>query len=161
MTIKIGDRLPQASFQVSTADGPSSKSTDDIFKGKKVVLFAVPGAFTPTCHLNHLPSYLARYDDLKAKGIDTIAVTAVNDVFVMKAWAEATKAAEKITFLADGSADFAKALGLSLDLNSRGLGIRSHRYSMLVDDGVVKLFNVEEVPSEANVSGADHLLTQL
>lgn len=160
MTIKVGDHLPQASFLTPTADGPATKTTDDIFKGKKVVLFAVPGAFTPTCHLNHMPSYVAHYDDLKAKGVDTVAVTAVNDVFVMKAWAAASNATDKILFLADGSADFAKAIGLSLDAGAMGLGIRSQRYSILVDNGVVKVLNIEDVPSEAKISSADHLLTQ-
>jgi peroxiredoxin len=159
--IKVGDRLPSAKFKVMTAEGPAEKTTDDIFKGKKVVLFAVPGAFTPTCHRNHLPGFLNKADTIKAKGVNTIAVTGVNDVFVMDAWKKSTGAEGKIEFLADGSADFAKAIGLSLDASAGGLGIRSKRYSMLVDDGVVKSLNIEEAPGKAEVSGADNLLKQL
>jgi peroxiredoxin len=160
MTIKVGDRIPSASFTVMTAEGPKPKTTDDIFKGKKVVLFAVPGAFTPTCSKAHLPGFVAQADAIKAKGIDTIAVTGVNDVFVMDAWKKASNA-DKIEFLADGSANFAKAIGLSMDLGERGLGTRSQRYSMLVEDGVVKKLNVEEGPGKAEASGADNLLKQL
>src|SRR5215813_89927 len=161
MAIKVGDRLPNASFTVMTADGPKPKTTDEIFKGKKVVLFAVPGAFTPTCHKNHLPGFLQNADAIKAKGIDTIAVTGVNDVFVMDAWKRDTKAEGKIEFLADGSAEFAKAMGLSVDLGARGLGTRSQRYAMLVEDGVVKKLNVEDAPGKADVSGAENLLKSL
>jgi len=160
MAIKVGDRIPSANFTVMTAEGPKPKTTDDIFKGKKVVLFAVPGAFTPTCHKNHMPGFVKNADAIKAKGIDTIAVTGVNDVFVMDAWKKASNA-DKIEFLADGSAAFAKAIGLSVDLGERGLGTRSQRYSMLVDDGVVKQLNVEDAPGKAEASGADNLLTQL
>ena len=160
MAIKVGDRIPSASFTVMTAEGPKPKTTDEIFKGKKVVLFAVPGAFTPTCHKNHLPGFVAKADAIKAKGVDTIAVTGVNDVFVMDAWKKASGAA-KIEFLADGSAAFAKAIGLSIDLGERGLGTRSQRYCMLVEDGVVKTLNVEEAPGKADLSGADNLLKQL
>jgi glutaredoxin/glutathione-dependent peroxiredoxin len=161
MTIKVGDRLPNATFTVMTADGPKPKATDEIFKGKKVVLFAVPGAFTPTCHKNHLPGFLQNADAIKAKGINSIAVTGVNDVFVMDAWKKATGADNKIEFLADGSGDFAKALGLTADLVARGLGVRSQRYSMVVEDGVVKTLNVEDQPGKADISGADNLLKQL
>ena len=160
MAIKVGDRIPSASFTVMTAEGPKPKTTDDIFKGKKVVLFAVPGAFTPTCHKNHLPGFVKNADAIKAKGISTIAVTGVNDVFVMDAWKKAS-GADKIEFLADGSANFAKAVGLSVDLGERGLGTRSSRYSMLVEDGVVKKLNVEEAPGKVEVSGGDSLLKQL
>jgi peroxiredoxin len=160
MAIKVGDRIPNATFTVMTAEGPKPKTTDEIFKGKKVVLFAVPGAFTPTCHKNHLPGFVKNADAIKAKGIDTIAVTGVNDVFVMDAWKKSSQA-DKIEFLADGSANFAKAIGLSVDLGERGLGTRSQRYSMLVEDGVVKKLNVEEAPGKADVSGADNLLKQL
>jgi peroxiredoxin len=160
MAIKVGDRIPSASFTVMTAEGPKPKTTDDIFKGKKVVLFAVPGAFTPTCHKNHMPGFVKNADAIKAKGIDTIAVTGVNDVFVMDAWKKASNA-DKIEFLADGSAAFAKAIGLSVDLGERGLGTRSQRYCMLVDDGVVKQLNVEDAPGKADISGADNLLKQL
>lgn len=161
MTISVGDRLPNATFRVSTADGPAPKTTDEVFKGKRVVLFAVPGAFTPTCHKNHLPGYLNNADAIRAKGIDTIAVTAVNDVFVMKAWAEATGGKDKIEFLADGSGDFVKALGLTLDASAGGLGLRSQRYAMLVDDGVVKVLNIEDAPGKADISGADALMKSL
>jgi peroxiredoxin len=161
MTIKVGDKLPQATFRVMTADGPAAKTTDDIFKGRKVVLFAVPGAFTPTCHKNHLPGYLAKADEIKAKGVDAIAVTGVNDVFVMDAWAKATEGLGKIEFLSDGNADFAKEIGLSLDGSGFGLGTRSQRYSMLVEDGVVKSLNVEDAPGKADISGAEALLKTL
>jgi peroxiredoxin len=161
MAIKVGDRIPSASFTVMTADGPKPKTTDEIFKGKKVVLFAVPGAFTPTCHKNHLPGFLQNADAIKAKGVSTIAVTGVNDVFVMDAWKKATNAEGKIEFLADGSADFAKAVGLTVDLGPRGLGTRSQRYAMLVDDGVIKALNVEDAPGKADVSGAENLLKSL
>jgi peroxiredoxin len=159
--IKVGDRLPNTKFKVMTAEGPAERTTDDVFKGKKVVLFAVPGAFTPTCHKNHLPGFLTNATAIKGKGVDTIAVTGVNDVFVMDAWKKATGADGKIEFLADGSADFAKALELSLDASAGGLGIRSKRYSMIVEDGVVKALNVEETPGKADLSGADNLMKQL
>jgi len=158
--IKVGDRLPSATFNTMTAEGPKPKTTDDIFAGKKVVLFAVPGAFTPTCSNNHLPGYRDNLDALKGKGVDTIAVTAVNDVFVMGSWAKASGCDGKIEFLADGSAKFAKALGLELDLTERGMGVRSRRYSMLVEDGVVKTVNVEE-GAGAEASGAANMLTQV
>jgi peroxiredoxin len=161
MAIKVGDRLPEAKFRVLTAEGPAWKTSDEVFKGKKVVLFAVPGAFTPTCHKNHLPGFLKNADAIKAKGIDTIAVTGVNDVFVMNAWKKDTGADGKIEFLADGSANFAKAVGLDLDVSARGLGVRSKRYSMLVDNGVVKSLNIEETPGTADVSGADAMLKAL
>src|SRR6185436_3157920 len=138
MAIKVGDKVPNGTFTVMTAEGPKPKTTDELFKGKKVVLFAVPGAFTPTCHRNHLPGFIKNADAIKAKGVDTIAVTGVNDVFVMDAWKKSTGAEGKVEFLADGSADFAKAIGLQLDASAGGLGIRSKRYSMVVDDGVVK-----------------------
>lgn len=161
MAIKVGDRLPNATFTTMTADGPKPMTTDDIFKGKKVVLFAVPGAFTPTCDRNHLPGFIKHADAIKAKGIDTIAVTGVNDVFVMSAWKKSSGAEGHIEFLADGSAAFAKAIGLSIDLGERGLGTRSQRYSMVVDDGVVKAFNLEEAPGKAEASGAENLLKGL
>ncbi len=145
MAIKVGDRLPNATFTVMTAEGPKPRTTDEIFKGKKVVLFAVPGAFTPTCNNNHLPGFVKNAAASKAKGIDAIAVTGVNDVFVMSAWKKASNA-DAIEFLADGSANFAKALDLVADLTERGLGVRSQRYAMVVDDGVVKTLNVEDAP---------------
>src|SRR4029077_9666927 len=144
--IKVGDRLPEAKFRVMTGEGPAVKTTDEIFKGKKVVLFAVPGAFTPTCHKNHLPGFVQQAEKIKGKGIDTIAVTGVNDVFVMDAWKKASGADGKVEFLADGSGDFAKALGLTVDLGARGLGTRSQRYAMVVEDGVVKTLNIEDAP---------------
>ena len=161
MAIKVGDRLPTATFRVMTGEGPKPKTTDEIFKGKKVALFAVPGAFTPTCNNLHMPSFLTNADAFKGKGVDTIAVTGVNDVFVMDAWQKATGATGKIDFLADGNADFAKAIELSFDGSGGGLGLRSRRYSMLVDDGVVKQLNIEEAPGKVDVSGGDALLKQL
>jgi peroxiredoxin len=161
MAIKVGDRLPEAKFRVMGPDGPAVKSTDDIFKGKKVVLFAVPGAFTPTCNNNHLPGFLQNAGAFKQKGIDTIAVTGVNDVFVMDAWKKATGATGKIEFLSDGNGEFAKALDMTLDGSGFGLGTRSKRYAMLVDDGVVKKLNVEEVAGKAEASGAENLLKQI
>ncbi|QFU15791.1 peroxiredoxin [Microvirga thermotolerans] len=160
MTIQVGERLPQVTFRVMTADGPVAKTTDDLFKGRKVVLVAVPGAFTPTCHRNHLPGYVQKLDEIKAKGVDAVLVTAVNDVFVLDAWAKAA-GAENIEFISDGNGDFAKALGLAMDGSGFGLGLRSQRYSMLVDDGVVKVLNVEDTPSKAQVSGAENLLKSL
>jgi peroxiredoxin len=161
MPIQIGDSLPDATFRVMTKDGLAERRTADIFKGKRVVLFAVPGAYTPTCHRNHLPGFLAQREAFLAKGIDAIAVTAVNDVFVMDAWAQSTGGAGKIEFLSDGNGDFAKALDLTLDATAFGLGIRSKRYAMLVEDGVVRHLNVEDVASKADISGADALLAVL
>jgi peroxiredoxin len=160
MAIKVGDSLPNTTFRVMTADGPKPKTTDEVFKGKKVVLFAVPGAFTPTCSKNHLPGFVANAAAIKAKGIDAIAVTAVNDPFVMNAWKGAA-GSDDIEFLADGSADFAKAIGLELDASAGGLGMRSKRYCMVVDDGVVKSLAVEDSPGKADVSGAEALLKSL
>jgi len=144
MTIKVGDKLPDATFNTMSAEGPKPMTTADVFGGKKVVLFAVPGAFTPTCHNTHLPGFIQMAGDMKSKGIDTIACTSVNDVFVLSAWAKQTGADGKILFLADGSADFAKKIGLEFDLTGRGLGVRSRRYSMVVENGVVKSLNLEE-----------------
>jgi peroxiredoxin len=160
MPIKVGDQLPEAKFRVMTAEGPGWKTTADIFKGKKVALFAVPGAFTGTCHKMHVPSIVQNLAAIKAKGVDTVAVTAVNDVFVMDAWKKAS-GGDAIEFLADGSGNFAKALGLVADLTERGLGVRSQRYAMVVDDGVVKILNVEDAPGKADISGADNLLKSL
>ncbi len=161
MPIAVGDRLPAATFKTMTAEGPKEIGTADVFAGKKVVLFAVPGAFTPTCSRSHLPGYLANRDAILAKGVDTIAVTAVNDVFVMDAWSKANDADGKILFLADGSAAFATAIGLTLDLTGGGLGIRSQRYSMLVEDGVVKELNFEEKPGVADLTGGACMLGKL
>ena len=161
MTIKVGDRLPQSTFRIMTADGPAAKTTEELFNGRNVVLFAVPGAFTPTCHRNHLPGFLAKAGEIKAKGIDAIAVVAVNDVFVMNAWAKDSGGAEQIEFLSDGNADFAKAIGLTLDGSGFGLGTRFQRFSMVVRDGVVASLNVEDSPGKAEVSGADALMKDL
>lgn len=161
MSIKAGEPLPQATFTVMTAEGPKLRTGDEIFKGRKVVLFGVPGAFTPTCSGAHLPGFRDKADEFKARGIDEIAVTSVNDVFVLDAWAKSAEAGAKISFLADGNGDFASALGLSLDLTERGLGVRSQRYAMLVEDGVVRKLNIEPAPGEAKVSSAEALLAQL
>ena len=158
--IKVGDQLPNATFAVMTADGPKPKTTDEVFKGKKVVLFGLPGAFTPTCHKNHLPGFRDKEAEVKAKGVDTIAVVSVNDAFVMGAWRDATNCGDKIEFLADGSANFAKATGLSLDLTERGMGVRIKRFSMIVDNGVVSKLNIEEGPG-TEASGVDNMLKQL
>ena len=161
MTIAVGSTIPQAKFKEKTADGPVEITTDELFKGKRVVLFAVPGAFTPTCTLNHLPGYLDNNDALRAKGVDEIAVVAVNDWHVMGAWAQASGGMGKIHFLADWDAAFTKALGLDIDLSGGGLGVRSKRYSMLVEDGVVKALNIEENPGQATVSSAESMLEKL
>jgi peroxiredoxin len=160
MAIKVGDHVPSSTFTVMTSDGPKPLSSDDLFHGKKVVLFAVPGAFTPTCHKNHLPGFVKNLAAIKAKGISTIAVTGVNDVFVMDAWKKAS-GGDGIEFLADGSGNWAKALGLTADLTERGLGVRSQRYAMVVDNGVIKTLNVEDAPGKADISGADNLLKGL
>ena len=160
MTIQVGDHLPQATFRVNGPDGPQAKTTDDVFKGRRVVLVGVPGAFTPACHRNHLPGFVAKREEILARGIDAIAVTAVNDIFVLNAWQQQS-GAEGIEFLADGNAEFAKAIGLEMDGSGFGLGPRSQRYAMLVDDGVVRILNVEDTPSKAEVSGAEALLKVL
>jgi glutaredoxin/glutathione-dependent peroxiredoxin len=161
MTIQPSDRLPQTTFRVMTPEGPQPKTTDDVFKGRKVVLVGVPGAFTPTCDRNHLPGYVASADQIRGKGIDAIVVTSVNDVFVLDAWSKASNCGEKIEFLADGNGDFAKALDLAMDGSGFGLGTRSKRYAMVVDDGVVRSINVEDVPSKAEVSSAENLIKSL
>jgi glutaredoxin/glutathione-dependent peroxiredoxin len=161
MTIKVGDTLPQSTFRIMTADGPAAKTTEELFSGRTVALFAVPGAFTPTCHRNHLPGFLAKADEIKGKGVDAIAVVAVNDVFVMSAWAKDTGGAGVIEFLSDGNGDFAKALGLSLDGTGFGLGMRFQRFSMLVKNGEVAILNVEDAPGKAELSGADKLLADM
>ena len=160
MPIQVGERLPQATFRVMTPEGPAPKTTDDLFKGRKVVLVAVPGAFTPTCHRNHLPGYVAKLPEIRTRGVDAVLVTSVNDVFVMEAWGKAS-GAEGIELLADGNGDFANALGLTMDGSGFGLGTRSQRYSMVVEDGVVKSLNVEDTPSKADISGAENLLKDL
>jgi peroxiredoxin len=161
MTIKVGDHLPDAKFTVMGPDGPTPITTADVFTSKKVALFAVPGAYTPTCHQQHVPGFVARIDELKAKGIDTIVCTAVNDVFVLTHWSKDTGADGKILMLADGNADFAKKLGLEIDLTQFGLGVRSKRYSMLVEDGVVMKLNVEDAPPQHDKSSAETLCSQI
>lgn len=161
MTIKVGDKLPNATFKVKTTDGVQELTTDELFKNKKVVLFAVPGAFTPTCSQNHLPGYLENRDAILAKGVDQIAVVAVNDPFVMGAWAEKSGGEGKIQYLADGSAAFTKAIGLDVDLSGAGLGVRSKRYSAIIEDGVVTALNIEEQPGQAVASTATAILEQL
>jgi glutaredoxin/glutathione-dependent peroxiredoxin len=161
MAIQVGDRIPDAVFTTMGTEGPTQKTTDDVFKGKKVVLFAVPGAFTPTCHKNHLPSYIEHYDALKAKGVDSIVVTSVNDVFVQDAWMEATGSRGKIEALADGIGEFAQKIGLDIDLGKAGLGTRSKRYAMIVDDGVVTWMDVEDSPPKADKTKAEHVLAHL
>jgi peroxiredoxin len=167
MTIKVGDRLPAGTLQEfyevekdGCAIGPNPVKMEDLARGKKVVIFALPGAFTPTCSAKHVPSYVANYDKLKAKGVDEIVCISVNDAFVMGAWARDQKSEGKVRMLADGSADYTKKLGLELDLTGRGMGVRSQRYSMLVDDGVVKALNIEG-PGKFEVSDADTMLRQL
>jgi peroxiredoxin len=160
MTITVGDRLPEATLTRMTADGPAPVSTTELFGGRTVALFAVPGAFTPTCSARHLPGYLEQADALAAKGVDEIACLSVNDAFVMGAWAKSSGAEGKITMLADGNGDFVKALGLTMDGSRFGMGLRAQRFSMLVKDGVVTELNVEE-PGAFKVSAADHLLAQL
>jgi glutaredoxin/glutathione-dependent peroxiredoxin len=160
MTIKVGDKVPSATFRVLTAEGPKELSSDELFGGKKVALFAVPGAFTPTCSQRHLPSFVEKAAALKAKGVDTIACTAVNDVFVMGAWGKQSGADDKVMMLADGNGDFARAIDLELDATRAGLGKRSQRYSMLVDNGVVKALHVEG-PGKFEVSDADTMLKDL
>ncbi len=159
MTITVGDTIPSATLTKVTPDGPDQVSTDDFFHGRTVALFAVPGAFTPTCSARHLPGFVEKRDALAAKGVDEIACTSVNDAFVMGAWAKSQEA-EGITMLADGNGDFAKAVGLTMDGSKFGMGLRSQRYAMLVEDGVVKQLHVE-APGEFKVSSAEHLLDAL
>jgi peroxiredoxin len=160
MTIKVGDKVPSATLRYVTPDGVQAVSTEDFFRGKKVALFAVPGAFTRTCSQRHLPSYVTHAAELKAKGVNTIACIAVNDQFVMNAWGKEHGADGKIVMLGDGSGDFAKAMGLELDRVKEGMGMRTQRYSMLVDDGVVKALHVE-APGQYEVSSAEAMLKAL
>jgi peroxiredoxin len=160
MTIKVGDRFPAAEFLTMTADGKQIFTTDMVFSGRRVVLFAVPGAFTPTCSRNHFPGFVEQAEVIKAKGVHTIACTAVNDVHVMAAWGRANGADGRILMLADGNGDFARAIGMINDLRASGMGERSRRYSMIVDNGVVTTLNVESQPG-VNISGAATILAQL
>jgi glutaredoxin/glutathione-dependent peroxiredoxin len=155
MTIKVGDRLPEATFRTMGADGtPKETKVGEVFGGKKVALFAVPGAYTPTCHKQHMAGFVQNYDELKKRGFDVVACTSVNDVFVLTNWSKDSKADGKILMLADGSAEFAKYVGLDIDLTARGMGVRSKRYSMIVEDGVVKSLNVEDAPPNHDKSSA-------
>ena len=160
MTIKVGDKMPKGQFTRFGANGPEPFSTDDLFKGKTVVLFSVPGAFTPTCSAKHLPGFIANADAIKKKGVDTIACMAVNDVFVMRAWGESSKVGDKVLMLADGNGEYARTLGLELDASKFGMGTRGQRFAIIVDDGVAKEVNVE-APGQFKVSAAEHLLGQL
>jgi peroxiredoxin len=160
MTIKVGDKLPSLTITQATAEGPKPVSTDELFKGKTVALFAVPGAFTPTCSAKHLPGFKQLASEIKGKGVDMIACISVNDAFVMRAWGEDQAVGEDITMLADGNGDFTKAVGLELDGSKFGMGPRSQRYSMIIKDGVVTELNIEQ-GGEFRVSAADYLLAQL
>ncbi|MDB5425049.1 MAG: peroxiredoxin [Phenylobacterium sp.] len=160
MTIKVGDKLPDVTLTQATAEGPKPVTTDEVFKGKKVALFALPGAFTPTCSAKHLPGFKQLAGEIKAKGVDTIACLSVNDAFVMRAWAEDQAVGDDIVMLADGGAAFTDAVGLAFDASRFGMGKRSQRYSMIVDDGVVTQLNIVAT-GEFKVSAADYLLAQL
>lgn len=160
MAIKVGDKLPESTFMTMGADGPKPMASSEFFAGKKVALFAVPGAYTPTCHKTHMPGFVERAEELKKKGY-TVACTSVNDVFVLTQWAKDTGATGKITMLADGSADFAKKLGLELDATARGLGVRSKRYAMAVDNGVVKVLNIEDVPGSVEKTSAETMCSMI
>jgi peroxiredoxin len=160
MTIKVGDKMPSGVLSHMTKDGPQKISTDQLFNGKKVVLFSVPGAFTPTCDAKHLPGYVQQADALKAKGIDTVACMAVNDVFVMNAWGKASNVGDKVLMLADGNAEYSKALGLELNATGFGMGIRGQRFAIYADNGVVKGVYVE-APGEFKVSSAEYVLSKL
>jgi len=160
MSIKVGDKLPSATLVKATPDGPQPVDTDEYFRGRRVAIFSVPGAFTPTCSARHLPGFVDRADEMKAKGIDEVACVAVNDAFVMQAWGESAGASGKVTMLADGNGDWARALGLTMDGSKFGLGERGSRWSAIVNDGVVEQLNVEE-PGAFNVSSADYLMERL
>ena len=160
MAIQVGDKVPAVNLRVLSPEGPKEVTSDELFSGKKVAFFAVPGAFTPTCSLRHLPGYVEKAAQLKAKGVDTIACVSVNDAFVMGAWGKDQKADGKVEMLADGSGDFTRAVGLELDATRNGLGKRSQRYSMLVDNGVVKALHVE-APGKFEVSDAETMLRDL
>jgi peroxiredoxin len=161
MSIRVGDRIPSVTLRHMTADGPAEITTEEVFSGKTVILFALPGAFTPTCSAKHLPGYLRHADAIKAKGVDAIACLSVNDAFVMDAWGKDQGVGDKVLMLADALAAFTKAVGLDLDLSERGLGLRSKRYAMRVDDGVVKSLNIEEAPRSLEVSSAEKMLAEL
>ncbi len=161
MTIKAGDQLPDATLTIMGANGPEPVKSGDYFKGRKVMLFSVPGAFTPTCHKSHLPGFVEKAAEIKARGVDAVAVVAVNDIFVLDAWLEASGAKGKVDGLADGSAAFAKATGTELDLMAAGLGVRAQRYAALIDNGVVRWIDIEENSSCATVSSAQKAMEKL
>lgn len=158
--IKVGDRIPAGSFTQITKDGPQKVNAEEFFKGRKVVLFSVPGAFTPTCDAKHLPGFVEKAGELRGKGVDVVACIAVNDAFVMKAWGKSQNTDGKVEMLADGNADYTKALGLDMDATGYGMGIRGQRFALVVDDGVVKQVNVEQ-KGEFKVSSAEYVLGQL
>jgi peroxiredoxin len=160
MSISVGERLPKAVLTKASAEGPQPVDSEDYFGGRKIALFSVPGAFTPTCSARHLPGFVERADELKSKGVDEVACVAVNDAFVLQAWAESADAVGKVTMLADGNGDFARALGLTMDGSKFGLGERGSRWSAIVNDGVVEQLNVEE-PGAFNVSSADYMMERL
>ena len=160
MAIQVGDRIPEATLLKATAEGPQPVSTADYFAGRKVALFSVPGAFTPTCSVKHLPGLDERADELKARGVDEVACVAVNDAFVMQAWGSQSGADGKVTMLADGNGVFARALGLTMDASKFGMGERGQRWSAIIDDGIVASLNVEE-PGAFSVSSADFMLNQI
>ena len=160
MTVSVGDRIPSVNLMKATPEGPQPISSDDYFRGRRIALFSVPGAFTPTCSARHLPGFVERADEFKGKGVDEIACTAVNDAFVLSAWSKSGEADGKVTMLADGNGEFAKALGLEMDGSKFGMGQRGKRYSMVVNDGVVEQLNIEE-PGAFSVSGADYMLERL
>jgi peroxiredoxin len=160
MTIKAGDRMPEGKLKTMTESGPKDITTSELFNGKKVVLFSVPGAFTPTCDAKHLPGFLSQYEAIKAKGIDTIACMAVNDVFVMNAWGKASNVGRKVLMLADGNGDYSRALGLELDGKGFGMGMRGQRFAIVVDNGVAKKVNIE-APGQFKVSAAEYVLGEL
>jgi peroxiredoxin len=160
MSINVGDRLPKATFMKATPDGPQPVDSEEYFRGRRVALFSVPGAFTPTCSARHLPGFVEKAEELRGKGVDEIACTAVNDAFVMGAWAESAGASDKVTMLSDGNGDFARAVGLTMDGSKYGMGTRGQRFSMIVNDGVVEQLNVEE-PGAFSVSSADYMLERL
>jgi peroxiredoxin len=160
MSISVGEKLPKATLVKASPDGPQPVDSETFFGGRRVALFSVPGAFTPTCSARHLPGFVEKADEMKAKGVDEVACVAVNDAFVLQAWAESAGAAGKVTMLADGNGDFARALGLTMDGSKFGMGERGQRWSAVVDDGVVEQLNVEE-PGAFNVSSADYMMERL
>ena len=161
MTIKVGDKMPDGRFAVMTAEGPGGLTTDELFSGKKVVLFSVPGAFTPICSAKHLPGFVTHADAIKGKGVDAVACLSVNDVFVMDAWGKSAGAEGKVTMLADGNCDYTKALGLEIDASDFGMGMRSLRFALVVDDGVVAQAYIEAASAELAVSSAENIVKNL